>query len=262
LSDFHCHFPASFQISYLRTMTFRPDRTHQQLTTEQIREKIGFLRSQLPQKLTGKNYQLTYKHIGIPAPKKVKQPELQSVLQQAADHMCAHLLIARPVRILLLDNVPAGKFQQIDGLPCIFVNSDMTAQNIWQKIAIVAHELSHYYLIHQHRIWLDDELENELLTEVNAVLTGFGFLLHKGYSSYLVRRSSGNTTSKVGYIDIDSVKRIILQTAIERRQQPLWVIKNFAMPWDKLHARIVLNGAVREYRKRKDTGRWTLEGGQ
>ena len=116
--------------------------------------------------------------------------------------MREHLQINEPIKILTIDNIDAGKFEMIDNLNCIFINGDISKQNFFQKLAILAHEMSHYYLMRKHNIIFDSEQENELLTEINAVYVGFGFLLLRGYKETKIRKGNAETKSKVGYINL------------------------------------------------------------
>ncbi len=156
-------------------------------------------------------------------------------MQAIADKMCRHLFIERPIKVLTRNGVAAGSFDMIDDLVCIWINGDTVTQTFEQKIAILAHEMSHYYLIKNHGIALDDERENELLTDINAVYVGFGFLLLEGYKPrehIFDQTLAGHTvkTTKVGYIDSCDIVNAIIQTAKARKQKPHWVVRNIGFP--------------------------------
>lgn len=61
---------------------------------------------------------------------------------------------------------------------------------------VVAHELAHYILIHEEGILLDDEQENEILTEIFIVYKGLGKLLLNGFND------------KRGYLNKEIIKYI------------------------------------------------------
>ena len=199
------------------------------LQRSDVQEQIRFLRQRLPRRATAKNYQLTLAMV-----KKAtwRSANLQEHLQRMADLLCKHLRITRRVAVVTINTVDAGRFQIDDGLITIFVNSDLKDQNYAQKVAILAHELSHYYLMHQHGIIIPNERDNELLTEINAVYTGMGFLLLKGYQPN--ERQMGNKVyrSTVGYVNPETVLQAIQETAIARRQQPWWVLRNLGFPYN------------------------------
>lgn len=215
----------------------------------QIDQKLGYLIHELPKKSTKSNYQLSYKLLGIDVDT-VTEDNLQSKLQEVADRMRAHLQIKRSIKILTLSNVEAGKFERIDGLNCIYINGDLIGQNVQQKIAILAHEMSHYYLIYQHNILLPDVDENELLTELNAIYVGFGFLLLEGYEAFEKRTGNKIQTSKVGYIKVETIKKVIVKTAYYRKQNPMWILKNIRIS-NLLYFTSGLFYLIRDYYKLK-----------
>jgi hypothetical protein len=184
---------------------------------------ITILKEKLPNKPTKNNYQLTHKMIN--AEYNITQ-NIQEKLQQISDIMREHLQINEPIKIITISNVDAGKFEMIDNLNCIFINNDISKQDFFQKVAILAHEMSHYYLIRKHNILLNDEKENEFLTELNAIFVGFGFLMLKGYKEKKTQIGNVIHKSTVGYININTIKETIIQTAYIRKQKPQWIIEN------------------------------------
>lgn len=194
------------------------------ISVELIALKLSYLKNLLPAKPTKKNYQLTNKMFFIEG--RINERNLQDKLQQVADKMRDHLLIDKYIKILTIPTVEAGKFERIDDLNCIYINSSLDLQSYKQKVSILAHEMSHFYLIYQHNIFLEDKNENELLTEINAIFIGFGFLLLEGYETFKSTRKNRKFMTKVGYIDIRTCKRTIVQTAYIRKQNPTWILKN------------------------------------
>jgi len=63
---------------------------------------------------------------------------------------------------------------------------------------VLAHELAHYILIHEQQIILDDEQENEILTEIFVIYSGMGKLFLNGFKSKDVEGSSLHAR---GYLD-------------------------------------------------------------
>lgn len=218
------------------------------VTSKDIEEKLSFLRKALPQKATGKNYQLSKKL--LKTDRKVTEDTLQSSLQHISDKMRAHLLIDRHIKILTVSNVEAGKFESIGDLYCIYINGSLKGQNYKQKIAILAHEISHFYLIYKHKIYLPTTNENELLTELNAIYTGFGLLLLNGYETYEKRKGNTILKSRVGYIELSAIKRTIIRTAYLRKQNPIWIIKNVGLT-NMVHFTIELFDLIKDYYKAK-----------
>ncbi len=194
------------------------------ISIDLIASKLSYLKEALPAKPTKKNYQITNKMLFIEGI--ITERNLQEKLQQVADKMRDHLLIEKYIKILTIPTVEAGKFERIDDLNCIYINNSLDLQSYKQKVAILAHEMSHFYLIYQHNIYFADKNENELLTEINAIFIGFGFLLLEGYETFKSTRKNKQFMTKVGYIDIRTCKRTIVQTAYIRKQNPTWILKN------------------------------------
>lgn len=214
-----------------------------------VKQIITFLKTNLPKKPTKNNYQLPNNflhkefHINM---------SLQDRLQKMADVMREHLLIEEPIKIMTMKNIDAGKFEMIGGLNCIYINESLEKQDFLQKTAILAHEMSHYFLIRKHKIYIENEKENELLTELNAIFCGFGVILFEGYKQLKFRRGNKEITSKVGYIDRRVVKEAIIETAYIRRQNPLFIINNLNLNiLDKGLFYLRLRKLIQEYKKAK-----------
>lgn len=219
------------------------------ISQKKTKDIVQFLKSSLPQKSTKVNYQLSYEHINSKETY-FTSSNIQQKLQKVADLMREHLLIEEPIKIITIKNIDAGKFEMIDDLNCIYINSDTDNQCYHQKLAILAHEMSHYYLMRKHKIIKDNEKENELLTEINTVYCGFGFFLLNGYKTKKISKGSENQYSKIGYIDLEVVKEAIIQTAYIRKQKPQWIIKNLNF-LDKILLYDRFSDLKKEYRKAK-----------
>lgn len=70
---------------------------------------------------------------------------------------------------------------------------------------VLAHELAHYILIHEEQIILDDEQENEILTEIFVIYSGMGKLFLNGFKSKDVESSSLHAR---GYLNEKIIKYI------------------------------------------------------
>jgi len=202
----------------------------QNLSTADLHTMLAFLKTQLPKKCTKRNYQLNAKMVGWKKSQVITYDNLQENLQQVADKMRAHLQIARPIKIMVMDNLDAGKFETIGNLSCIFISADLYRQNYEQKLAILAHEMTHYYLMKKHQIVKPIVEENELLTEVGAVYIGFGFLLRAGYKTFKYESEHRTEIRKIGYIDRQLVEEAIIHTAYLRKQDPNWILENIPLP--------------------------------
>jgi predicted RNA-binding Zn-ribbon protein involved in translation (DUF1610 family) len=91
--------------------------------------------------------------------------------------------------------------------------------------AILAHELTHYYLFNK-RIYLSDEIENERFTDLATVYLGLGKLTLNGYDpiTWKITRPKGEITYtyRVGYLSPDEMA-MILYSLCKFRNIPLEV---------------------------------------
>ncbi|MFC5045285.1 hypothetical protein ACFSTE_17240 [Aquimarina hainanensis] len=199
---------------------------------------VQHLKESLP-KATQYNYQIPLDKLleGIPP-----NTTLNQQLQLIADKMCVHLLLDKPIKVMTINTVDAGKFEHINGMNCIFINGDQSKHNIHQKYAILAHEITHYYLEH-HNIRMANTNENEFLTEICAVYVGFGFIMLDGYD-YV---KTADQYNKVGYVDAKVLLEAIIQVAYVRRQNPFHIVKNLGIP-TRFIARIKLKALIQEYK--------------
>lgn len=228
-------------------MKFEDQQFFNAITTKDIKDYLSELKSRLPQKSTKNNYQLPISYFNSFFE---EYESLQFKLQKVADKMREHLFIAEPIKVLTMQNVDAGKFEMIDNLNCIYVNNNLRYHTLNQKIAILAHEMSHYYLMRKHNIVKPIERENELLTELNAVYCGFGLLLSQGYEVNETRELNKVTSTKVGYIKVKIIKRAIVETAFIRKQKPHWIVNNVHL-LEKLSYYIQLRPLFKEYKRVK-----------
>lgn len=98
-----------------------------------------------------------------------------------------------------------GEYRQSSNREVItlYLNNTYTLQGI---TAILAHELSHFYLYHQGIEYVNTQ-ENEILTEVTTAYLGFGKYMYKGYRDFL-------EYELVGYLDIDDFRYILNKIGI------------------------------------------------
>ena len=218
-----------------------------QIDKQKIKNTLEFLKKRLPKKCTKYNYQLLNTFLTT----EVKfGMTIQEKLQKVADSMREHLFIDEPIKIITIKNIEAGKFEMIDDLNCIYINENTSTQDFFQKIAILAHEMSHYYLIRKHGILKENEKENKLLTEINTVYCGFGLILFEGYKNIKTNRGKYTLNSKVGYINLDVIKETIIQTAYIRKQKPQFIMDNLNLNIiDKLITKWRFKELNKEYKK-------------
>ncbi|MFT6338159.1 MAG: hypothetical protein ACJATI_004931 [Halioglobus sp.] len=112
------------------------------ISADDVERKLVYLKKVLPKKCTKRNYQLTRKQLTIRT--NITEKELQGNRQLVADKMRSHLQISRHIKILTISNVDGGKFERVGDLNCIYINGGLMKQCYRQKLAILAHEMSHY----------------------------------------------------------------------------------------------------------------------
>ncbi len=118
-------------------------------------------------------------------------------------------------RILNLKSLPdvemaESKFFEEQGIGGFISGSKISIPKLFTKDPfgfgyILAHELAHYILIHEEKITLDDEQENEILTEIFVIYCGMGKLFLNGFRSKDAKSSSLHTH---GYLDEKLIKFI------------------------------------------------------
>lgn len=214
------------------------------INQNQIKELVKLLHEELPAKSTKNNYQL---NLGMLFDGNKSVMPLEQELQEAANKMCKHLLLKKPIKVITLANVGAGKYERIGNMSTIYVNKDLTKQNIKQKLAILAHEMAHYFL-DVKQIKFSETNKNELLTEICTIYIGFGLILLNGYKFNLDAKNNGY--SKVGYVDEKVILEAIIQTAIIRKQNPMWLLKNVP-PHLNVMLRYRLRNLIKAYQASK-----------
>jgi predicted RNA-binding Zn-ribbon protein involved in translation (DUF1610 family) len=71
-------------------------------------------------------------------------------------------------------------------------------------LSVLAHEVTHNYLYH-HQIKAPKEIDSEELTDLATIFLGFGSTILHGYEP------SSAISCKLGYIDVSTIRRAILQ---------------------------------------------------
>jgi len=79
---------------------------------------------------------------------------------------------------LQLNDAP-GVYTKIKGEDTILMDQKYIKDSK-KVVAILAHEIMHYYLISRHNIIMTDKMENELLTDVATIYFGLGILVVNG----------------------------------------------------------------------------------
>lgn len=93
-------------------------------------------------------------------------------------------------------------------------------------LSVLAHEVTHNYLYHHH-VNAPDEIDSEELTDLATIFLGFGNTILHGYEP-----SSANSC-KLGYIDVSTIRRAILQAYPLRNWNVKDIVREF--PWFDSH---------------------------
>ncbi len=144
----------------------------------------------------------------------------------------------------------------MEGMQHIFISNDNIRQSPKQKLAILAHEITHAFLFH-HKIHLEEELKNEMLTDIAAVYIGFGNILIAGYQAYFPGQDKKNKKHKIdpylhnyiGYVDVPTIRNAIVFIAESRKQNPLLVIEGIEYWHTRFFVRAHLNKTVKDYKR-------------
>lgn len=107
--------------------------------------------------------------------------------------------------------VYSDKKENTDGrMVIINIQNDMTMDTV---ISILAHESTHYLLL-SNKIELKDRMANECLTDVTAIMLGFGKFMQEGYkiSNRVIYDAEFHRSIKkdrVGYLSYKDIKYVI-----------------------------------------------------
>lgn len=100
----------------------------------------------------------------------------------------------------------------------VFIKPDYSYETV---LAVFIHETMHYFLL-SNEIRIDDREENEYLTDITTVYTGFGKYMLEGYKQnkkriFLGEYKRATSYYKVGYINYSDVKYIIKRLKHKRK---------------------------------------------
>lgn len=215
------------------------------LTKGTVEDRLEYLHSMLPKQPT--SIQGPYS-----LPKHFRKAVLdsdfsQSSLQKISDHIGYFLGLLNSVKVKvgiesseqMLSPVSYGANSDNVGLYKV-IGGHIREIQITKKLkfklshvmTILAHESTHDYLYH-HRIREENELENEILTDLAAVYLGFGGIILKGYETIqwtsdewdiLIASGHTNHTMEIGYITPENVRHAIFCSSKLRN------LENFAYP--------------------------------
>ena len=93
-------------------------------------------------------------------------------------------------------------------------------------LAILAHEVTHNYLYH-HQITTPEEIDSEELTDLATIYLGFGSVILHGYEP------SSAISCRLGYIDVSTIRRALLQAYSLRDWDVNDIVREFA--WFESH---------------------------
>ncbi len=93
-------------------------------------------------------------------------------------------------------------------------------------LSVLAHEVTHNYLYH-HQVTAPEEIGSEELTDLATIFLGFGSTILHGYEP------SSAISCKLGYIDVSTIRRAILQAYSLRDWNVKDIVREF--PWFESH---------------------------
>jgi hypothetical protein len=93
-------------------------------------------------------------------------------------------------------------------------------------LSVLAHEVTHNYLYHHH-VNVPEEIDSEELTDLATIFLGFGSTILRGYEP------SSAISCKLGYIDVTTIRRAILQAYSLRNWSVKDIIREFQ--WFESH---------------------------
>jgi len=202
------------------------------LTKQKLNRELAFVASRLPRKATKHNYQLSNRLLRVSKHKNYVN-NLQDELQRVADILAEHLLLERKIKVIIIPNAEASAvFETIqislqENLYTIRLSNDTIYQSFSQKVAILAHSLTHYALMEKYKIpSAEVSSNNKVTSEVFGIYLGFGFLYALRNTQHKVQTGNLIKTTRVGILDQKDINYLIAQTATKRKQNPVWVISN------------------------------------
>lgn len=202
------------------------------LSNEEINKELNFIVSNFPKKLSKHNYQLSNRLLKIDE-SSVSHINLQSELQRVADIMRYHLMLPQPIRVLVTDNTHSSATFETpevileDNLYFIRVNNDLKYQSFKQKVALIAQSMTLFLLSHEYNFEYPNGFEkNRIHNEVFGIFLGLGFLYSHANTRHKVIEKKVKKISRAGVLNQSTINKIIAKTAIVRKQNPTWILKN------------------------------------
>jgi len=93
-------------------------------------------------------------------------------------------------------------------------------------LSVLAHEVTHNYLYHHH-LNVPDRIDSEEMTDLAAIFLGFGITILRGYEP------SPAISCRLGYIDVSTIKRAIIQAYSLRNWRVKDIVHEFK--WFESH---------------------------
>ena len=93
-------------------------------------------------------------------------------------------------------------------------------------LSVLAHEVTHNYL-YQHKITTPEKIDSEELTDLATIFLGFGSIILHGYEP------SSAISCRLGYIDVSTIRRALLQAYSLRDWNVNDIVRKFA--WFESH---------------------------
>lgn len=136
----------------------------------------------------------------------------EKLLKRLLDSICDHLGMEGKYVRLVVEDKPAADYAGNISTNGAFTTVRLELKkgsNVDGVIAVLAHEAVHLHLFYKG-IALEDQWENEILTDTATIYYGFGDYMYRGYS--VMRDEFALTYRKIGYItqkDIQYISSII-----------------------------------------------------
>jgi hypothetical protein len=233
------------------------------ISSQKIREKLGFLKTKLPKQPTAINslYSLPAEF----AEDVVRSNYSQASLQKISDHIGYYLGLLKSVKITFIEQFTDNKWVGTSDGVLVGDRNRSPVSGLYKTIgfdrseillikkhkyefkhilAILTHEYTHNYLYH-HRISESEESENEILTDLATAYLGLGHLLIPGYKpiiwtsdhwNYVFTSGYTTHTLSIGYLTPSTIRKAIIMSAELRNWDSEEVIANFSSVWDKIIA--------------------------
>jgi len=235
------------------------------LSNQQIRDKLAYIKSKLPNKPTAVN--TLYSLPPQLANDVIRSNYSQSSLQKISDHIGYYLGLLKSVKINFIGIWDFTDDQWIGTDSGVFVGKGTGARlsglyrsvghdhseillikkakyEFKHVIAILAHEYAHNYLCH-HRVREPREIDQEILTDLSVAYLGLGHLLIPGYEpitwtsdhwNYIYASGHTTHTLTIGYLTPGTIRRAVVIAAELRDWNPKEVTASFRGLSDKFKA--------------------------